>query len=128
MLKYVYMELHNLDLPQVGCGKVINTLTRHTKRVNSVKWIKGIDCELELVSGSADHSAIVWSLAGDEYRSHLLEGHQGSVNVVEALYKDTSARVPIILTASTDSTVKIWTRLHLNGKNKTKYVFLIFVL
>lgn len=85
---------------------MVHVLNKHTNRVNSVRWIRGRNLETELVSGSADGKAIVWSLKGDTYVPFVLAGHEDNVNFVDALYKND---LTVVVTASMDSTIKIWT-------------------
>uniref|UniRef100_A0A1Y1LNG0 Elongator complex protein 2 n=2 Tax=Photinus pyralis TaxID=7054 RepID=A0A1Y1LNG0_PHOPY len=101
-------------------GKILNTLCGHTQRVNSVKWIAGPRCETELVSGSSDGNAIVWSLKGDDYVSFVLRGHESNVNIVDCLYRDSECKAAVIATASLDSTVKVWTRSNVDGDFELK--------
>ncbi|KAF5303387.1 hypothetical protein FQA39_LY09978 [Lamprigera yunnana] len=95
-------------------GKIIETLYGHTERVNSVKWITGATYEEELVSGSSDGNAIVWTLRDSSYSPYILKGHEGNVNIVDGLYKDVNKQFIVIATASLDSSVKIWIRTGLN--------------
>jgi WD40 repeat protein len=88
-------------------GKVIATLVGHTKRVNSVRWLLGRNNDTELVSGSTDHTAIVWTLRGAQYTLFVLKGHASNVNLVEGLYK---GDMTIVVTVGMDSTIIIWTR------------------
>ncbi|KAK5645145.1 hypothetical protein RI129_006445 [Pyrocoelia pectoralis] len=96
-------------------GKIIQTLCGHTQRVNSVKWITGPQFENEIVSGSSDGTAIVWSLKDNDYVSFVLRGHDSNINIVDGLYKDDERKVTVVATASLDSTVKVWTRQNANG-------------
>ncbi|KAK4875944.1 hypothetical protein RN001_012366 [Aquatica leii] len=91
-------------------GKIINTLCSHTKRVNSVKWISGCRYETELVSGSTDGNAIVWTLKDKHYVPCVLQGHEENVNIVDGLYKNVEKGFVVVATASLDSSIKIWTR------------------
>ncbi|RZB40823.1 elongator complex protein 2 [Asbolus verrucosus] len=88
-------------------GKVTSTLVAHTKRVNSVRWIVGVEYETELVSGSTDHTAIVWSWKDGKYIPFVLKGHESNVNIVDGLYKSNTT---VVVTVGMDSTLKIWCR------------------
>ncbi|XP_078357797.1 elongator complex protein 2-like isoform X6 [Oculina patagonica] len=100
-------------------GSVELILNGHKDRVNCVKWIRRpeFEEENELVSGSTDKSVIVWQKkAGQECRwevSSILEGHQEAVNSVAAVTipvsNDGRTRT-VIVSASADSTVRIWDR------------------
>lgn len=80
-----------------------------------MRWIKGKGPETELVSGSSDGLAIVWSLQNEKYVPHVLKGHENDVTYVDGLYKND---VTVVITASMDSTIKIWFRKD-SGKNKS---------
>lgn len=71
-----------------------------------MRWIRK-STALELVSGGADGQVIVWSLNNDLYKPAVLEGHTDTVNIVDALYIND---LTIVLSASMDSTVKLWIR------------------
>lgn len=84
----------------------------HSKRVNSVKWLRGHDVthELELVSGSADSTVTVWSLKDGRYEAVILEGHESNVNIVDGLYQHENHVNAVIVSASMDNTVRVWLR------------------
>jgi len=71
------------------------------KGVNCVDYFESND-KLYLLSGSDDYTAKVW-----DYDSkncvQTLEGHKNNVTAICA-----HPEIPIIITASEDSTVKIW--------------------
>lgn len=73
-----------------------------------MRWITGLDSEFELVSGSADGNAIVWSLVEGKVPITLI-GHESAVNVVDGFYKN-DTKCTVIITASMDSTLKVWMR------------------
>ncbi|XP_061338577.1 coatomer subunit beta'-1-like [Gastrolobium bilobum] len=77
------------------------TLDGHLKGVNCVDYFISND-KLYLLSGSDDYTAKIW-----DYHSRncvqTLEGHGNNVTAVCA-----HPELPIIITASEDSTVKIW--------------------
>lgn len=81
--------------------------------MNSVKWIvdspKGEHSEL--VSCGNDGRVLVWNVAGQTFNS--LEGHSGSVTCVDSSYID---GVLTVVSASVDSTVKIWQRKDPSGQ------------
>nr|XP_022902436.1 probable elongator complex protein 2 [Onthophagus taurus] len=96
-------------------GKVVKTLCKHTKKVNAVKWIRGVSYEKEFVSCSADGNVIVWSLKDKSYNPVVLEGHKGTVSILEAMYKDETGDYAIVVSAGVDSTIRIWSREVLEG-------------
>nr|XP_058967609.1 elongator complex protein 2-like [Pocillopora verrucosa]XP_058967610.1 elongator complex protein 2-like [Pocillopora verrucosa] len=106
-------------------GRVEHILNGHKDRVNCVRWIPrpGFEEEDELVSGSTDKSVIVWQKNADQdYTwkvSSVLEGHQGAVNAVAAVILPVSdnsrATRTIIVSASADSSVRIWERKQTEG-------------
>ncbi|XP_071944590.1 elongator complex protein 2-like [Antedon mediterranea] len=106
-------------------GKVTSVLHDHTDRVNSVKWVQQIpqvrqtDCVNELVSASSDKTVKVWKEKANQYNViSTLEGHDGIVTIVDAIYLPSDEQAPsstlrtLIASASTDSTIKIWEREH----------------
>ncbi|XP_044731551.1 probable elongator complex protein 2 [Chrysoperla carnea] len=91
--------------------QVICTLCKHTDRVNSVCWIR--KCEedngpLDILSGSTDKTAILWRNIDGKYIPHVLAGHENGVTVVHGIYVND---VLYLVTASIDSTVKVWIEL-----------------
>lgn len=92
-----------------------------------MKWITDNDRETELVSGSTDKTAIVWTLRGTEYIPYVLSGHESNVNVVEGLCLDNITKNSIVVTASVDSTIRVWIRSSENGMYFTNYSFTILV-
>nr|XP_054767769.1 elongator complex protein 2-like [Lytechinus pictus] len=108
---------------------VLSVLTGHKNRVNCVRWIETDQCgsghvqgqdldgDLELVSGSTDGSLILWGgPVGKITLSSILPGHTGSVTAVDALTIPISsesgiAQRTLIISTSTDSTVRIWERI-----------------
>ncbi|XP_030846506.1 elongator complex protein 2 isoform X2 [Strongylocentrotus purpuratus] len=99
-------------------------LSGHKDRVNCVRWIESSesdhgqvqDLDQELVSGSTDGALILWRGSVSELAlSSVLSGHTGSVTAVDAIAIPTSSdsgftRRTLIVSASTDSTVRIWER------------------
>lgn len=74
--------------------------------MNSVKWINGTDNDL--ISGSTDHTAIVWKwVECGQWNPFLLKGHDSNVNLVDGIYKNGKTT---IVTVSMDCSVKIWGR------------------
>ncbi|CAG9860297.1 unnamed protein product [Phyllotreta striolata] len=99
--------------PDYGSGgKVTHVLTKHSKRVNSVRWLRGKDVhsEKELISGSSDGSVCVWTFVNDKYEPTLLEGHSSNVNIVDGLYKEAHFKSTVIVSVSMDRSAKIWYR------------------
>ncbi|CAG9817395.1 unnamed protein product [Phaedon cochleariae] len=99
--------------PDYGSGgKVIDTLIGHSKRVNSVKWLTGLNIinEIELISGSTDCTICVWSLEGDIYKGVTLEGHSSNVNLVDGLYKQSDRNETVLVSISMDCSIRVWFR------------------
>ncbi|XP_073239641.1 elongator complex protein 2-like [Porites lutea] len=102
-------------------GSVKYILNGHKDRVNCVKWIPhpALDDEYELVSGSTDKTVIVWQRkTTEDYQwkvCAILEGHEGAVNSVAAMTiqvsKNNADMKTIIVSASADSSVRIWERI-----------------
>nr|CAD7202569.1 unnamed protein product [Timema douglasi] len=102
-----------------GSGKILHTLCQHTARVNSVKWVRHADKspETELVSASSDGTAVVWSKddVGGYSPSAVLQGHESTVTLADGRYVNSGRGPLIVVTASVDSTVRIWRRTEQGG-------------
>ncbi|XP_017768864.1 PREDICTED: probable elongator complex protein 2 [Nicrophorus vespilloides] len=96
--------------------RVLFTLHGHKGRVNSVRWIRDCDYESECVSVSVDNTVIVWSLSNGKWSSATLTGHEGIVNVVDALYKSPDMSNAVVVSAGADSNIIIWTRQTLKSE------------
>lgn len=82
---------------------------RHTKRVNTVRWLKSFqqDKEIYCLSGSDDKLAILWNLENpDDVKSYELKGHESGVNAVDGLQRSNGEW--LLATAAADSTIKLW--------------------
>lgn len=79
-----------------------------------MRWLRGVDSETELVSGSSDGDAIIWNLR-DGVDPVVLRGHSGNVNIVDGLYCGRDQEHTVVVSASMDSSIKIWWRSRLNG-------------
>lgn len=77
--------------------------------MNSVKWIN----PEELVSCGNDNQVLVWNVAAGGETFTSLEGHSGSVTCVDSLHHD---NVLTVVSASGDSTIKIWQRKGPSGQ------------
>lgn len=77
--------------------------------MNSVKWIN----PEELVSCGNDNQVLVWNVAAGGETFTSLEGHSGSVSCVDSLHHD---NVLTVVSASGDSTIKIWQRKGPSGQ------------
>lgn len=118
----IYINQKLFRLQYGSGGKVTHVLIKHTKRVNSVKWLTGKDIinEKELISGSTDGDVCVWTLVDDKYESVILKSHTLNVNIVDGLYKGENCSSAVIVSISMDRTAKIWFRQNLTGMYKYK--------
>ncbi|KAI0222330.1 Elongator complex protein 2 [Lamellibrachia satsuma] len=99
-------------------SSVVATLAGHKGRVESVQWIRksNNDVEDELVSASADCSAIVWQNRGTGTKFGavaVLKGHSATVTMATGMYVPGSSvdcTCTLIATTSADSSVKVWQR------------------
>ncbi|CAL1288982.1 unnamed protein product [Larinioides sclopetarius] len=90
----------------------IQTLTKHTKIVTSVQWIRklGDAVEDELLVTSADNTASLWKFNETSFTlSCSLTGHTNVVQKGSGIYSPQDRKL-ILVTLSTDSSVKIWER------------------
>lgn len=60
----------------------------------------------------------MWTFSEDkkQYLPIFLKGHSSNVNVVDGIYKKKDTKSVIVVTASVDSTVRIWYRPDKTGK------------
>ncbi|XP_006889292.1 PREDICTED: elongator complex protein 2 [Elephantulus edwardii] len=93
---------------------VITNLNGHTERVNCVQWICKQDGSpsTDLVSGGSDYQVIHWETENNQLlRAVHLQGHEGPVNSVCAVYQRSasdSTLQTLIVSAASDSTVRVW--------------------
>ncbi|KFM70246.1 Elongator complex protein 2, partial [Stegodyphus mimosarum] len=97
-------------------GSHLQTLVGHKKIVTSVHWIKKSDnsFENELISTSADSSAVIWTSYGLEFSlSSSLTGHSNVVRNATGIYLSEGTNNDLLIaTVSMDSSLKLWTRRH----------------
>ncbi|XP_056335527.1 elongator complex protein 2 [Danio aesculapii] len=90
--------------------RVVDLLNKHTGRVNAVQWVHEPDCspETQLISGGSDNNVIVWEKHDGKFRAcAVCSGHSGPVCAVDAVSLSSSHL--LVASASSDSTVKLWT-------------------
>lgn len=93
-------------------------LSHHKSQVNTVKWLRKADgsCS-ELISGSADKTAAIWSKVDGEWKvTNSLAGHTDGVTCIHGVY---NGKVLLVYTGSIDSTVRVWERK--DGEYRTYY-------
>ncbi|ELW64588.1 Elongator complex protein 2 [Tupaia chinensis] len=98
---------------------VVTNLNGHAGRVNCVQWIHKQDGSpsTELVSGGSDNQVIHWEIENNQVSSLVyyvhLQGHEGPVYAVHALYQRRASDVALhtlVASASSDSTVRLWSK------------------
>uniref|UniRef100_A0A8C8WWV2 Elongator complex protein 2 n=1 Tax=Panthera leo TaxID=9689 RepID=A0A8C8WWV2_PANLE len=95
---------------------VITNLNGHTARVNCVQWICKQDGSpsTELLSGGSDNQVIHWEIKNNQLLKAVhLQGHEGPVNAVHALYQKRASGVAfrtLMVSAASDSTVRVWSK------------------
>ncbi|XP_077165816.1 elongator complex protein 2 isoform X2 [Paroedura picta] len=96
--------------------KVVGTLNGHTERVNCVQWICRNDGsqKTELVSGGSDKCLILWETRSGELVNYTrLEGHTEAVYALDviSLPNESSSELNLlVVSAGSDSTVRVWSR------------------
>ncbi|KAM6148695.1 elongator complex protein 2 [Erethizon dorsatum] len=102
---------------------VVTNLNGHTSRVNCVQWICKQDSSpsTELVSGGSDNQVIHWEIENNQLLKAIhLQGHEGPVYVVHAVYQRTASDAALhtlIVSASSDSTVRFWSKKGSEGRD-----------
>ncbi|XP_021092342.1 elongator complex protein 2 isoform X2 [Heterocephalus glaber] len=95
---------------------VVSNLNGHAARVNCVQWICKQDGSpsTELLSGGSDNQVIHWEVENNQLLKAIhLQGHEGPVYVVHAVNQRTAsdaASHTLIVSASSDSTVRFWSK------------------
>lgn len=87
----------------------LTVLCHHRSQVNTVKWLRKPDgtCT-ELISGSADKTAAIWSLVDGIWKvTNSLAGHTDGVTCIHGIYNRDEL---FVYTGSIDSTVRVWER------------------
>lgn len=87
----------------------LTVLCHHPSQVNTVKWLRKPDgtCT-ELISGSADKTAAIWSLVDGIWKvTNSLAGHTDGVTCIHGIYNRDEL---FVYTGSIDSTVRVWER------------------
>lgn len=87
-----------------AAGNLPVTLARHTGAVNSVAFSPNYGSDGQILSGSADHTVILWTNG----QPTVLQGHTGAVNSVafSGSYGSADHR---LISGSADGTVILWT-------------------
>uniref|UniRef100_A0AAY4EPX5 Elongator complex protein 2 n=1 Tax=Denticeps clupeoides TaxID=299321 RepID=A0AAY4EPX5_9TELE len=95
---------HSVALYDPQKRNTVALLNRHSARVNAVQWVCTITGpESKLISGSSDHSVIIW----EELNGTVCcAGHTGPVCAVDAVLLGRSKL--LVASAASDSTVKLW--------------------
>ncbi|ERL86558.1 hypothetical protein D910_03965 [Dendroctonus ponderosae] len=101
-----YGSCHAVLIYDLNAARVVQTLIGHTKRVNSVRWIRGSDGEL--VSGASDGSVVVWKPQGGAHARFILPAGGPTVNIVDGW--SCNGRTIIAGAAMEPGVVRIWTR------------------
>ncbi|XP_014211711.1 probable elongator complex protein 2 [Copidosoma floridanum] len=99
-------------------GSILSTLHVHTDRVNVVRWIKSMTfpiIETELITGSCDGTAIIWTASNltcgnFEAKETLLV--DGPVSICDAAYISAKSSDLLACTCSIDGKLKIWVRFN----------------
>lgn len=100
--------VHLCTYEEISGFSHLQTLIKHTKTITSVHWIKKSENapENELLVTSADNTASLWKSDGTIFNlSCTLVGHRNVVQKGIGMYLPNGL---ILITLSTDSSVKIW--------------------
>lgn len=108
--------------PLFQAALVVHTLIGHTKRVNSVRWIRGTNGEL--ISGASDGSVVVWARQGDVYQANFIQPIGGpTVNIVDGW--TCNGRTIIACAPMEPGVVRVWTRQAPGGEFRPSETCLI---
>lgn len=100
-------------------GKITNTLHRHKEHVNTVRWIKGknTNVETEILSSSVDGNAIIWSKRDDNFECSSVINVNDILTFSNALYiselvsqEDKTFPKLLICIGSIKGDLQIWLR------------------
>ncbi|KAK4012582.1 hypothetical protein OUZ56_024822 [Daphnia magna] len=102
-------------------GKILHTLYEHQDRVNCVRWIQDgeFSPEVEILSGSADKTVIVWAYGGTSggvgcQRASKLIGLDASINSVDGFYWKYNQNIATVVVAVGGDQICVWLR---DGQN-----------
>uniref|UniRef100_A0A4X2M577 Elongator complex protein 2 n=1 Tax=Vombatus ursinus TaxID=29139 RepID=A0A4X2M577_VOMUR len=104
-------------------GVVIDTLNGHTGRINCLQWIQKQDDSpaTELISGGSDNQMILWVIQKNQLIEIIhFKGHEGAICAVTAVYQKSASGIelyPLIVSAASDSTVRVWSKVDSQGKD-----------
>lgn len=80
-----------------------NVLAGHKNAILDLKWVD----EERIVTASADKSLVLWDVnIGEKVRK--FSGHNGIVNAVDTALKTSSSNPHVFVSASDDTTAKVW--------------------
>ena len=83
----------------------MQTFVKHTKRVNTVRWLS----LSHFISGSDDGLALFWSIETlTSPQCCYMRGHTSGVNAVDGLQSADSKGKWLLATAAADSTIRLW--------------------
>ncbi|XP_027724833.1 elongator complex protein 2 isoform X3 [Vombatus ursinus] len=103
-------------------GVVIDTLNGHTGRINCLQWIQKQDDSpaTELISGGSDNQMILWVIQKNQLIEIIhFKGHEGAICAVTAVYQKSASGIelyPLIVSAASDSTVRVWSKVDSQAK------------
>lgn len=83
--------------------KLLQTYALHTNRVNTVKWVNKDETQIGLISGADDNLCIF--LNTENLAKITLLGHKDSVTAVDSIWTNGYL---LVVTASADSTIRLW--------------------
>ncbi|XP_011870635.1 PREDICTED: probable elongator complex protein 2 [Vollenhovia emeryi] len=99
--------------PRAHIGRVTHTLHRHRDHVNTVHWIKPGDGapETELLSGSVDGTAVIWSGDGENgFRCTSVLNVGSKVAFADSLWLSAASARLLICAGSISGAVQLWLR------------------
>ena len=101
------------DLEVANTGKVLQTLHQHSDKVNVVRWIKSKlqTPETELISGSSDGTAIIWSNKGNSFEVTYTLNVGDPLSICHAIYTSENSKSNLLIcTGSIDGNFRLWKR------------------
>ncbi len=104
----------NIALYDLSQKKIINRYYGHSQKMYTIDCSFGGEKDEYIISGSEDALIYIWKRYYESFPLYVIKGHTGTVNACQMFNKN------IIISASDDLTIRIWTygNIDVNYENK----------